>query len=215
MNQLTKVFNYGESEVRTIVKDDEVWFIAKDVCEVLELSDVSMSVKRLDEDEKLVQTLFVSGQNRQIMSVNESGLYELIFTSRKSEAKEFKKWVKSDVLPSIRKTGSYEQPKSQAQLALVMAEQLVSHEQRLEKVETVVNERITLDHGQQTALHHQIKVRIESIFSDYEEQYTKQKLYSQLHSHLRRAFQAPKYIFVKSKDFNEAINWVKAWRPML
>ena len=64
MDELMKVFNYGGKDIRTIVKDGEPWFVAKDVCEVLGLSDVSMSLTRLDEDEKLVQKLFVSGQNR-------------------------------------------------------------------------------------------------------------------------------------------------------
>lgn len=100
-------FNYMGSDIMTIFKNNDVWFVAKDVCEILELSDVSMSLKRLDDDEKLTQTLFVSGQNRNVSLINESGLYQLIFTSRKEEAKRFKKWVTSDVLPTIRKTGGY------------------------------------------------------------------------------------------------------------
>jgi len=107
MNELTKVFNYSGQEVRTVLKDSEVWFVAKDVCEVLEHSQVSKAVERLDDDEKLLGTLFLSGQNRQTWLVNESGLYELILTSRKDEAKKFRRWVKKDVLPSVRKHGAY------------------------------------------------------------------------------------------------------------
>ena len=104
-----QVFYNEEANVniRTEVVNDEPWFVAKDICVALGLQDVSMTVKRLDDDEKLVQTLFVSGQNREVWTVNESGLYGLIFQSRKPEARAFRKWVTNDVLPSIRRTGSY------------------------------------------------------------------------------------------------------------
>lgn len=85
----------------------EPWFVAKDICNALELSDVSMTVKRLDDDEKLIQTTLASGQGREMWFVNESGLYSLIFQSRKPEAKAFRKWVTNVVLPSIRRTGLY------------------------------------------------------------------------------------------------------------
>ncbi|AXF40189.1 anti-repressor Ant [Paenibacillus phage Jacopo] len=106
MNQL-QVFNFTGKDVRVIMKDGQPWWLAKDICSVLDHSDVSMAVKRLDEDEKLTQTLFVSGQNRNVWFVNEPGLYSLILTSRKPEAKQFKRWVTHEVLPAIRKTGMY------------------------------------------------------------------------------------------------------------
>lgn len=107
MNGLQKVFNYSGNEVRTIVKGEEVWFVAKDVCEVLDIGKYRDAVSRLDEDEResvLVDTL---GGKQQMTAINESGLYNLIFTSRKEEAKKFKKWVTGEVLPSIRKHGAY------------------------------------------------------------------------------------------------------------
>ncbi|MEV2756714.1 phage antirepressor [Paenibacillus larvae] len=106
MNQL-QVFNFTGKDVRVIMKDGQPWWLAKDICSVLDHSDVSMAVKRLDEDEKLTQTLFVSGQNRNVWFVNEPGFYSLILTSRKPEAKQFKRWVTHEVLPAIRKTGMY------------------------------------------------------------------------------------------------------------
>ena len=69
MKELTRAFDYRGNEVITTLKDNEVWFVAKDVCEVLDHSDTSMAVKRLDDDEKLLQTMFVSGQNRQVWLV--------------------------------------------------------------------------------------------------------------------------------------------------
>ncbi len=97
----------ADISIRTEVINNEPWFIAKDICYALGLQDVSMTVKRLDNDEKLIQTLFVSGQGRETWTVNESGLYGLIFQSRKPEARAFRKWVTNVVLPSIRRTGSY------------------------------------------------------------------------------------------------------------
>ena len=106
MNQL-QVFNFKNREVRMVIINNEPWFVAKDVCDVLELTDASKTVSRLDEDEKLIRKLFVSGQNRDVTVINESGLYSLVLTSNKPEAKEFKHWITHDVIPAIRKTGTY------------------------------------------------------------------------------------------------------------
>lgn len=110
-----QVFYNKESNVNIRMKEinNQPWFIAKDVCTALELSDVSMTVKRLEEDEKLIQTVLVSGQGREMWFINESGLYNLIFQSRKPEARAFRKWVTNEVLPSIRRTGQYNGKPSQ------------------------------------------------------------------------------------------------------
>ncbi len=96
---------YKPSQAMRVLIDEanQSWFLARDVCEVLGLADVSMSMQRLDEDEKLIQTIHVSGQNRNAWFINESGLYNLVFTSNKPEAKAFRKWVTSCLLPVIRK----------------------------------------------------------------------------------------------------------------
>lgn len=106
MNEL-QLFNFEEKEVKTIQLNNEIYFVGKDVCNVLEHSNPSGAIGRLDDDEKLTYTMFISGQNREVLLINESGLYSLILTSRKPEAKRFKKWVTSEVIPSIRKTGGY------------------------------------------------------------------------------------------------------------
>lgn len=113
MNEL-QVFSYQSKEVRTIIKEGEIWWVAQDVCNILDLSDVSMSMQRVDDDEKLIQKLLVSGQKRDVWTVNEQGLYSLILTSNKPEAKTFKRWITHEVLPSIRKTGSYSTPSPQS-----------------------------------------------------------------------------------------------------
>lgn len=105
MNHIIQHAQFGEIRVQTI--KNQPWFCAKDICDVLEHSDPSKAVVKLEEDEKLMRTIFVSGQNREMLFVNESGLYALIIRSNKPEARKFRKWVTSEVLPSIRQYGTY------------------------------------------------------------------------------------------------------------
>lgn len=110
MNEL-QVFNYNGNEVRTIQKDGEPWWVLKDVCEVLDISQAVRVAERLDEDE-VSQTHITDSLGRQQSTyiINESGLYNVILRSDKPEAKPFRKWVTSEVLPSIRKHGAYMTP---------------------------------------------------------------------------------------------------------
>ena len=108
MSNSLQVFTYKEQEVRTAMIDGEIWFVASDICHVLELSNTTEALKALDEDEK--NTLRISEGNRGNPTVNvisEPGLYALVLRSNKPEAKQFSRWVRHDVLPQIRKTGSY------------------------------------------------------------------------------------------------------------
>lgn len=97
----------GENLVRTVTIDDEPWFVAVDVCRVLGIKQATRAVENLDDDEKGVSNTHTLGGNQDLSIVSESGLYALIFRSRKPVAKKFRKWVTSEVLPSIRKTGSF------------------------------------------------------------------------------------------------------------
>ena len=105
MNELQKVFNYGESPVRTVVKSEEVWFVAKDVSEVLNI-DVSQT-RRLTDKQKGLHSIQTLGGPQHMTIINEAGLYKLIFTSRKPDAEKFTDWVTEEVLPSVRKHGAY------------------------------------------------------------------------------------------------------------
>lgn len=107
--QEVKVYTFGESNqpVRVEVINNEPWFVGKDVCDVLQIRRPSDAMVQLDEDEKLIRLITASGQRRQMYVVNESGLYHLIFNSRKPEARRFRRWVTQEVLPSIRQTGGY------------------------------------------------------------------------------------------------------------
>ncbi len=103
MNELS-IFQYEQQEVRTVQVNGEPWFVAKDVCDILELSNPSMAIESLDEDER---AKFNLGRQGDAWVINEPGLYSLILRSRKPEAKAFKRWITHEVIPSIRKTGGY------------------------------------------------------------------------------------------------------------
>lgn len=112
-------FNFDQYQIRTMQDDGgEIRFVAQDVCEAIDLDDTSKAVSRLDDDEKGTNTVRTPSGEQQMLTISESGLYSLVLTSRKPEAKRFKKWVTSEVLPSIRKNGSYSmaQPKATADL---------------------------------------------------------------------------------------------------
>ncbi|MCG4254915.1 Bro-N domain-containing protein [Acetobacter senegalensis] len=95
------------TQVRTITRHNEPWWVLADVCKVLEIAKPDRAATRLDADEKGAHTVRTLGELQSVTTVNESGLYSLILTSRKPSAKRFKKWVTSEVLPAIRKTGGY------------------------------------------------------------------------------------------------------------
>jgi len=82
-----------------VLIDEKPWFVAKDVCDVLEIKNSNSTLALLDDDEKLISTVWTAGQNREVTIVNEPGLYSLILRSRKTEAKDFKRWITHDVLP--------------------------------------------------------------------------------------------------------------------
>lgn len=138
MKQLKQIFEYQGKIVRTVFVKSDPWFVAKDVCEILEMADVSMTLQRLDDDEKGTSSICTLGGCQEMLTVNEPGLYSLILGSRKPEAKAFKRWITHEVLPSIRKTGQYSlhnNPNAILKRHLVIANQLgrgLSKEKQLE-----------------------------------------------------------------------------------
>lgn len=100
-------FAFEDHLVRVVMRDGEPWFVAKDVCDVLGLAKHDTALGRLDDDEKGSHTVGTPGGPQQVSVVSESGLYALMFSSRKEEARRLRKWVTSEVMPSIRKTGAY------------------------------------------------------------------------------------------------------------
>lgn len=113
MNTALMPFTFNDALVRALLDDQgNSWFVAKDVCQVLEIVNHNDAISSLDEDEKGVANTdpLSIGGSQQVRTVSESGLYSLIFRSRKDEAKRFRKWVTAEVLPAIRKTGGYARP---------------------------------------------------------------------------------------------------------
>lgn len=107
MNELQIFNNAMFGNVRIFLEDNEPWFVAKDVCECLAISKHRDAISRLDDDERGSLKVDTLGGKQEMATVNEYGLYSLVMSSRKPEAKEFKRWVTHEVLPSIRKYGSY------------------------------------------------------------------------------------------------------------
>jgi len=107
MSTLT-VFNFESHEVRTVLRNGEVWFVASDVCKALGYANTSKAIgDHLDDDEKDITTGYTPGGDQKLSIISESGLYALVLRSRKPEARKFAKWVTREVLPAIRKTGTY------------------------------------------------------------------------------------------------------------
>lgn len=108
MEQIIKIFeNEKFGQIRTITKDGEPWFVLADVCRALEIRNSRMVAGRLDRDELMSVKLTSGGQRREMTVINESGLYAVIIRSDKPQAQSFRKWLTSEVIPTIRRTGGY------------------------------------------------------------------------------------------------------------
>lgn len=125
-----QIFSNSEfGEIRTITKDNEPWFVASDICRSLDLSNPTMAMQRIDDDEKAKFNLGLSGGETNC--VNEYGLYSLALASRKKEAKDFKRWITHEVIPSIRKNGGY-----------IAGQETMSDEELMAKALLVANNKI-------------------------------------------------------------------------
>ena len=111
MNAISNFTFHNEYNVRIIDLNGELWFVAADVASALDYPSAPQMTRNLDDDEKGMHNVHTLGGSQEMLIINESGLYSAILKSRKPEAKKFKKWVTSEVLPTIRKTGKYEAPK--------------------------------------------------------------------------------------------------------
>lgn len=131
MNEIMKVFNNSEfGEIRTVVKDDDIYFAGKDIAEALGYKDTVNALKaHVDEEDKLTWRITTSGQARNMTVINESGLYSLVLSSKLESAKRFKRWVTSDVLPALRRTGSYsvDIPKTLPEALRAYADEVEQH----------------------------------------------------------------------------------------
>ena len=145
MNEL-QVFNNDEfGSIRTWVVDDEPWFVGKDIATILGYAKPENAIANHVDDEDKTSTLIQgSGSNykSKAILVNESGLYSLILSSKLPNAKKFKRWVTGEVLPSIRKTGSYGKPMSQLEIAQYSINLLIEQERKMKALEAQQGEQV-------------------------------------------------------------------------
>lgn len=121
MNELRTFSFESTSNVRTVVINNEPWFVGKDVAEILGYVNTPKAIRdHIDDEDKLTERIVLSGQNREVILINESGLYALIFGSKLPSAKKFKRWVTKEVLPAIRKTGQYQSKQKQTDLKSIV-----------------------------------------------------------------------------------------------
>lgn len=146
-NEMTVFTKEGFGEVRSITIDNEPWFVGKDVASALKYSNPQKAIRdHIDEEDKGVNESFTpEGGTQKTIVINESGVYSLILRSRKPEAKEFKRWVTSEVLPSIRKTGAYHLSPAQ-QISQMREERLRMKEENHQRKIALEEKKATLNH---------------------------------------------------------------------
>lgn len=150
MNNL-QIFNNPEfGEIRTIQKDGEPWFVLKDVCSVLDLGSPHKVADRLEDDEKGRNQIPTPGGPQDVLTINEYGLYKVVFRSDKPKAKPFTNWVTHEVLPSIRKTGGYQSGKMYPEVSPQGLAKLIN-----------ITRRIMLDMGSTPA---EVAAMVQSVF---------------------------------------------------
>lgn len=221
-----QIFNNPDfGEIRTIIIDGEPWFVAKDISEKLGYAKTYNMTKQIDEEDKRIFDSFsqedanFSPKTRQVGVINESGLYVAIFGSKLESAKKFKKWVTSEVLPSIRKTGSYGQPKSTQEEILLLAKGTAELYERVENVETRIvglENTMTLDHGQQHYLEKAVNKTVISILGGKGSNAYKQmgrKVFAECNGDLKSYFKVNARGNVPRKRYEEAVAYAENWKP--
>lgn len=231
MNQLQQIFNYQDQEVRTVIQDGQPWFVAKDVAEILGYANTKDAISsHVDEEDKTIiqrseMTTFEI-PNRGLTVINESGLYSLILSSKMPDAKKFKRWVTSEILPTIRQTGQYGEPKvlteregqiqslelllDNLKRSAEMEQQINKHEKKILELNTKVDEQITIDHGEQRRVQKAVATRIYSFTDDKNE---RNRLFKELYREIKDRFGVSSYKDVKRKDMQAAVNYIVNWVP--
>lgn len=214
MNEL-QIFNNEEfGTVRTVTIDNEPWFVGKDVAEALGYSDTNKAVAMHveNEDKKLNDKSSPSFGQRGATLINESGLYALIFGSKLESAKRFKHWVTSEVLPSIRKTGSYDHFSPEMKAILMHDKKLVKMDERVTDLEN----NMTIDYGQQQVLGDAVNHSVLDVLGGKEsEAYKKigKKVFAECNRDLKHFFHVNARNNVPKKRFDEAVEYAQSWRP--
>lgn len=217
MNELQIFTNEEFGEIRTVQLNNETYFVGKDVAEALGYVDPSSAVsKNVDTEDKTTLLLEQDGSNYKSKTtvISESGLYALIFGSKLESAKRFKHWVTSEVLPAIRKTGSYkmEQYSPEMKAILMHDKKLVKMDERVTDLEN----NTTIDYGQQQALGDIVnRVVIEALGGKGSPAYREisKKVFAECNRDLKHYFNVNARNNVPKKRFDEAVEYVKNWKP--
>lgn len=216
MNEL-QIFNSEEfGKIRTATIDGEPWFVGKDVAEALNYNEPHKAVQRhVEEDDRMKHPVTdSSGRVQDTWLISESGLYALIFGSKLDSAKRFKHWVTSEVLPAIRKTGSYQMQNLSTEMKAILMhdEKLVKIDQRVTSLENTM----TIDYGQQKVLGDCVnRVVLEFLGGKNSEAYREigKKVFSECNRDLKNYFHVNARNNVPKKRFNEAVKYISNWKP--
>lgn len=213
MNEL-QIFNSEEfGEIRTVEIDNEPWFVGKDVAVALGYSNTRDALNRhVDNDDK--NTVVIPDGNKGNPNqtvINESGLYALIFGSKLDSAKRFKHWVTSEVLPTIRKTGSYK-PMTITEQIQLLAQGSQDHEKRIEKLENTM----TIDYGQQKSISDLVSSVVIAHLGGKESNAYKEigkKVFAECNRDIKTYFDVNARNNIPKLRFTEATEYVKNWHP--
>lgn len=212
-----RIFNNEEfGEIRTAVVNNEPMFCLIDICKALEIKNATDVAKRLDEDERTRLNL---GRQGDTNFITESGLYAVILRSDKPNAKKFRKWVTSEVLPSIRKTGSYNKPMSTAEKIQLLAQGNEELNERVDMVDgrvTDLENNMTIDYGQQVVIGDEVnKVVIGALGGKDSAAYKEisRKVFSECNRDIKHYFHVNSRNNIPKKRFDEAVQYIKNWHP--
>lgn len=217
--QALQTFNFEELPVRTLEVDGEPYFIGKDVADILGYANGRDALsKHVDAEDKLTSQIATAGQNRNVTIINESGLYSLIFSSKLENAKRFKRWVTSEVLPTLRKTGAYQVPSDPMQALRLMFEATEETKQEIKNVKDDVidlKENQKLDAGDYNFLTRTINQRVAHIqrLHAITNQKQRSELFRDINSEVKKMTGASSRTNVRQKHFNDVIEMIANWFP--
>ncbi|HDR0250426.1 TPA: ORF6C domain-containing protein, partial [Staphylococcus aureus] len=197
----------------------EPYFIGKDVADVLGYTNSRKALSdHVDEEDKLTSRIVTAGQNRNVTIINESGLYSLIFSSKLENAKRFKRWVTSEVLPTLRKTGAYQIPSDPMQALRLMFEATEQTKQEIKNVKDDVidlKENQKLDAGDYNFLTRTINQRVAHIqrLHAITNQKQRSELFRDINSEVKKMTGASSRTNVRQKHFDDVIEMIANWFP--
>ena len=215
MEQLEIFENKEFGQVRTINIDGEPWFVGKDVAKILGYKDTSDAMRRhVDDEDKLTRCFTDSGQKRELYIINESGLYSVILSSKLPSAKRFKRWVTSEVLPAIRKTGIYDMDEYSPEMKAILM-----HDKKLVKIDNRVTDlenHMTIDYGEQVVLGDEVnKEVLDALGGKHSNAYNEigKKVFAECNRDLKHYFHVNARNNVPKKRYYEALEYIQEWKP--